>query len=94
MIINYDRGNNMYIAALVGSIAAFVCALTPLFGIPFVIVFGITAIVFAILGYYFYNKYYCYTEVMAVDNSFKVTVPTTCPFSTGAVSLPSSFNSF
>lgn len=40
----------MYIAALVGSIAAFVCALTPLFGIPFVIVFGITAIVFAILG--------------------------------------------
>lgn len=32
-------------------------------------------IVFAILGYYLYNKYYCYTEVIAVDNSFKVTVP-------------------
>lgn len=40
----------MYIAALVGSIAAFVCALTPLLGIPFTLVFSITAIVFSILA--------------------------------------------
>lgn len=39
----------MYIAALIGSIFAFVCSFVPLFGIPFSIVFAITAIVFSIL---------------------------------------------
>lgn len=39
----------MYIAALVGSIAAFVCSFTPLLGIPFTLVFSITSIVFSIL---------------------------------------------
>lgn len=32
-------------------------------------------IVLGFLGYYFYNTYFCYTDVVAVDNSFKVTVP-------------------
>lgn len=39
----------MYIAALIGSISAFVCAFVPLLGIPFTLVFSITAIVFSIL---------------------------------------------
>ena len=32
-------------------------------------------IVLGFLGYYFYSTYFCYTDVVAVDNSFKVTVP-------------------
>lgn len=39
----------MYIAALIGSISAFVCSFIPLFGIPFTIVFSITSIVFSVL---------------------------------------------
>lgn len=39
----------MYIAALVGSILAFVCSFIPLFGIPFTVVFSITSIVFSII---------------------------------------------
>lgn len=39
----------MYIAALIGSILAFVCSFIPLFGMPFTIVFSITSIVFSII---------------------------------------------
>lgn len=39
----------MYIAALIGSISAFVCSCIPLFGMPFTLVFAITSIVFSIL---------------------------------------------
>ena len=37
--------------------------------------FKVILIVLGFLGYYFYNTYFCYTDVVAVDNSFKVTVP-------------------
>ncbi len=39
----------MYIAALIGSILAFICSFIPLFGMPFAIVFSITSIVFSII---------------------------------------------
>lgn len=46
----------MYITALVGSISAFVCSFIPLIGIPFTLVFSITAIVFSILVFVKFNE--------------------------------------
>ena len=35
----------------------------------------IALIALAVVGIHFYNKYFCYTDIAAVDNSFKITVP-------------------
>lgn len=32
-------------------------------------------IILIILGSFFYNKYFCYTDIYSIDNSFKVSVP-------------------
>ena len=42
----------------------------------FLIVFILILVIVAgLIGGFIYNKYFCFTEVTAVDNSFKLTIP-------------------
>lgn len=36
--------------------------------------------IIVLLGYHIYNKYFCYTEVSSIDNSFKLTIPNRVKF--------------
>ncbi len=48
-------------------------------------------IILLILGYFFYNKYFCYTEITSIDNDFKISVPNRVKFK---VKEPSQENYF